>query len=160
MHPDDVLRTPGLRGEVGDGQRRGGRRQDGTRLADAVQVGEQLILDADLLGDRLDHDVDVTEGLALGRAGEAAEDGVRLTLVDPTLVDLTGQVLGDLRAHRVDLVAGAGHVGDGEPVHREDLDDAAGHRAGADDADGLDRASRPLADLEGVSSSATTSSPS
>ena len=82
VHADHVLRALRLRGEVGDAQRGGRRREDGAGLADAVEVGEELVLDADLLGDRLDDDVDVTECLALGGTGEAAEDGVGVDLLD------------------------------------------------------------------------------
>jgi hypothetical protein len=61
VHADDVLRARGRRGEVDDRQRRGGRREDRPGLADLVEVLEQRGLDLEVLGDRLDDEVDVTE---------------------------------------------------------------------------------------------------
>ena len=149
VHADDVLRALGLRGEVGDAQRGGRRREDGARLADAVEVGEELVLDADLLRDGLDDDVDVAERLALGGPGESAEDRVGVALLEAALVDLAGEVLGDLGGDGVDLVLAARDVGDGEAVGGEDLDHAGRHGAGADDTDGLDRPGGALAGARG-----------
>ena len=122
--------------ELGDRQRRGGRRQDRAGLADPVEVREELRLDVEVLGDGLDDDVDVGERLALGGAGEPAEHRrpwrprracrFSMSLVQP-LVD-AGDDAGDLvlaTADEDDVVPGLG----------EDLGDAGGHGAGADHAD-------------------------
>ena len=89
----------------------------------------------EVLGDRLDDEVDVGERLALGRAGEAAEHGGLAGLVDLALLDELGQALVDEGDDTGDLVLAAADEDHVVAGLREDLDDARGHGAGADDAD-------------------------
>ena len=63
VHADHVLRARGGAGAGDDGQRGGGGGEHRARLADLVQGREQLLLDLQVLGDRLDGQVDLGEGV-------------------------------------------------------------------------------------------------
>ena len=75
----------------------------------------------------------------------------------PAALDLLVEVPGDRGEHARDLVLAAADEQHVVPRLGEDLDDAARHRAGADDADQLDVVAHPrLSSALGVSASSTT----
>ena len=72
VESDDVLWPRGHRRELDHGQAGGGRREDGTGLADLVEVLEERSLDADLLDDCLDDEVRLGQrfqGVGAGHPG-------------------------------------------------------------------------------------------
>ena len=73
-----------------------------------------------------------------GAAGEPAEHLVLGALLELAALDRLVERALDRRPHPVDLVLGPADVDDVVPGLGEDLDDAGGHRAGADDADDVD----------------------
>src|SRR5215211_7619973 len=72
---------------LGDGQRRGVRREDRVPWRDLVELGEHRLLDFHPLGHRLDDEVHLAEVVVVGRAGDAPEDLLALGV---------GVLLGDL----------------------------------------------------------------
>ena len=125
--------------QLDDRQRRRGGREDRAGLADLVEVLEERGLDREVLGDRLDHDVDVLEVVERGgarAAGPAPRPWPPRSSL-PRWIALS-RALGDRRDDAVDLVLAAADVQHVVPGLGEDLDDAGGHGAGADDADQLD----------------------
>ena len=88
---------------IGSDGRRG---QDRARLADAVEVTEEVLLDGEVLGDRLDDEVDVTERLTRGRAGDPAEISESASsAVSRPLLDGPGAAAGERGAHGIHLVS-------------------------------------------------------
>ena len=109
------------------------------RMAPGLQISSRfsksVVLIGEVLGDRLDDEVDVPEVVERGGAAHPAEHLGLLLLGGPAALDLLVEVLRDGGDDAVDLVlaaTGEEHVVAGLG---EDLDDAGGHRAGADDAD-------------------------
>ena len=142
VHADDVAGALGDLGELGDRHRAGGRGQDGPGLGDPVEVLEELGLDVEVLGDALDDQVGLGEVLARGAAGEAAEHRGLGLLVRTALGDGLVERLGDAGDDPVELLLRAADEDDVVARLSEDLDDARGHRSGADHADLLDRAAQ------------------
>ena len=139
MHPHDVLWPAGDGGHLDHRQRRGRRRQDGTRLADPVEVAEEIEFDVEVLDDRLNHQIDVGQRGSLGRADEAAEHLGTLLLGELALGHGLVQGLGDRSLHSGHLLLAAGHEDHVVAALGEDLDDARRHGSGADHAHGRDR---------------------
>ncbi len=110
----------------------------GLGLDDAVELAPHLELEAEVLGDRLDHEVAVRVVGVVERRRDAAADGVGVGLLELALLDRARELLLDL-AHAL-----------GEPVVvdlaqddvvarlRGHLCDSVPHQAGAEDADLLD----------------------
>ena len=73
VHADDPLGPCRRGGDLGDGERRGVRREHGVGPADPVELGEELALRLQLLDDRLDHEVAVGEVVELGGQGQPAD---------------------------------------------------------------------------------------
>ena len=105
---------------------------------DLVEILEERGLHLEVLGDRLDDEVDAGQVVERRAAGEVAEDAVLLRLGQLAALDRLVQGALDRGAHGVDLVGGAADVQHVVATLGEHLDDAAGHRAGADDADRAD----------------------
>ena len=123
--------------------RGGGQHHAG--LADLVEAGEERLLDAQLLDHGLDDEVDVGQVVEVGRPGDPAQRRVAVGLGELAAHDALverglaaprrpARTSPRPRVTRDDLVPGLG----------EDLDDAGGHRAGADHADLGDRPRRAV----------------
>ena len=107
--------------------------------ADAVELGEEVLLGGEVLDDRLEHEVAVGELAEVGDRAHPAEHRVALGGVELAPLDLLGERLLEAGDHRVggalrpaaqhDLDAGLGR----------DLGDARAHDPRTDDADALDR---------------------
>jgi hypothetical protein len=106
-----------------------------------VELGEHRLLDLQALGHRLDHEVDIAEGVVGGGRADAGDDvfelGVGRLPAQPPPLDLAVEAAGrdrarllEARAHRllVDVLQQ-----DGDAGRRDRLGDLAAHRAGADD---------------------------
>ena len=130
------------RAQRDDRQRRRGGGQDRAGLADLVEVLEQRGLDREVLGDRLDHEVDVGQVVERGGAGEPAEHLVAVRLLELAALDRLVERALDGRPHAVDLGLGPADVQHVVARLGEDLDDAGGHGAGADHADLADVAAQ------------------
>ena len=87
---DDRLGPLGDRGDLGDRDGRGVGGEHRVGLADLVQRAEHVVLDLELLEDRLDHDVRVGHRLQVGGRGDPGERRLDLGRLDPAL-------LGELR---------------------------------------------------------------
>ena len=124
--------------DLGDGERRRVRREHRVRPADALELGEELLLRREILDDRLDHEVAVGEVGEVGRQREPADGGVARALLELPLLHLAREEVRDPVARALaelerDLAADRLDAGlDAE------LRDARAHRAEPDDADLLD----------------------
>ncbi len=136
VHADHVPRPGRGAGAGDDGQRGGGRREHRAGPADLVERPEHLLLDRQLLGDRLDGEVRVREGVQGRRRRDRGQRRVPRRGAQPPLVDRAAERLRDPRLRRLGLLRGTGHERDGVAGLGEDLGDAGGHGARADDADG------------------------
>ena len=87
-HP---LGTVGGHGQLDDGQGRRVRGQDGVGSHRLAQLGEEPLLDGQVLHDRLDHEVAVGEVGQVRWRSNPGEGGVTVGLVELALVDLLGQ---------------------------------------------------------------------
>ena len=96
VHADHALRTLGRLGDVGHGERGRVRREDRLGPRDAVELGEELPLRAELLDDRLDHEVAVREVGDLGRRLELSEHGIAIRGRHAVFLDRAAQVVPDL----------------------------------------------------------------
>ena len=81
--------------DLGDGERRGVRREHRVGPADPVELGEELALRRELLDDRLDHEVAVGEVAQLGREREPPDRLVARRLLELALLDLPRQEVAD-----------------------------------------------------------------
>ena len=69
--------------------------------ADAVELGEEVLLRREVLDDRLEHEVAVGELAEVGDGAHAAEHGVALGGFELAPLDLLGQRLLEPGDHRV-----------------------------------------------------------
>src|SRR5262245_15520736 len=157
MDADEALRPVGRRREPRD---RDGRRiaaDDGVRLEQGADAGEDRALGLFLLGRSLDDEIAIAEGFErLGR-GNALERGLPLLFGDALAAYLPRHVAVDGRKPGLDPVGGQVVELAVESGERADMRDAATHLTGPDHADlanvkrhvagtGL----RPLFDLDHV----------
>ena len=141
VEADDLLGPQGRVAHLGDRERGGVGGEDRVPGRDRVELGVDLLLDLHLLRRRLDHEVDVAEGVVGGRALDQAHD-----LLEPGVGLLLGQLL--LLHQPVELALG--HLArlleavvdellvdvlehDRDVGRGDRLRDLAAHRAGADD---------------------------
>ncbi len=135
VQPDHLRRPARRRRQVGHRQGGGVGGQHGVGRQQRVQLGEQRLLDLQLLRDRLHHQVAVGEGRQAAASGDPPQDRVRALLVELAPLHRAGQRAGqpgpaalDRRLVRLD----ADHV---DARARQHLDDAGTHRAQADHPD-------------------------
>ncbi len=135
MHPDHAL-GPRRRGrDLGDGERRGVRRENGIGPADPVELGEELALRLQLLDDRLDHEVAVRKVVELGRQREPPDRLVARALLQLALLDLARE---EVRDPAVRLLGQLERHLPADGVHAcldAELRDPGAHRAQPDDTD-------------------------
>ncbi len=72
VQSDHRFWSPGHRGDFVDVQRRGVGGQDRARFTDGVELFENVLLDVHALEHRLDHQIDVGEGVHVQRPGDQA----------------------------------------------------------------------------------------
>ena len=140
MHADDLLGTPGLRGEFGDRDGRGVRRQDDVCRQEVVELGEDLAFDLEFLGGRFDDEVAAGKRGAVDGALNAADRGVHLVLGELGFGDFAGEILADGVEAAIEEALLDFAEADIESAAREDVGDAVAHGAGAQHADGGDLA--------------------
>ena len=132
----------GDRGDLVDVQVGGVGGEDRARLGDRVELAEHLLLDVHVLEHRLDDEIAVGQRVEIERRAEQAHARLDVGLLEPAL--LRGVLVvaadgGEAAVERVLLRFDDRHRdADVDEIHR----DAAAHRAGADDADLLDRQRR------------------
>mmetsp|Transcript_17055 Transcript_17055/g.12114 ORF Transcript_17055/g.12114 Transcript_17055/m.12114 type:complete len:799 (+) Transcript_17055:135-2531(+) len=151
MHAHDVLRTLCHRRDRCNGKGRGVGSDDHVLAAVGLHLGDNLVLDAEILEHSLDHHIAVLEVLGpesvlVGEANEPALGDVgvehRHFLLLHLLVEARCDVLlTNLETLRVEVLEG-----DDEALVDGDLGDACAHESGAEHTDLLDR----LRVLEGV----------
>ena len=153
MHADHVAGPLGVGGDLVDVEAGGVGGQDGARLGDLVELLEDGLLDFHRLEHRLDDDVGVLEGVVVERRRDQ-----RHALLD--VLGLHAAALGGVLVVGADgleaaiqrFLAGLEHR-HGDACVGEVHGDATAHRAGADDAAGLDlalrRVGRHVLDLGG-----------
>ena len=122
MHPDDALGMLEVGGHLADGERRRVRREDALGVDDGLELGEDLLLDGQLLEDGFEDEIAVCERVETRRSLDRA----------PAIAEL----LADRRDGAVDrlLVEVADHERHAEPLE-EERRELRRHQAGADDAD-------------------------
>jgi hypothetical protein len=126
--------------DLGDRQRGGVRGEDRVRGGGGVELREHVLLDLDLLGHRLDHEVDLAEAAVGGGALDAADHLIHLRLCllvgEPAFLDQFARLaLGDrarlrepsLHERVVDVLEHDGDAGGGDrlcdlPAHRPRAD--------------------------------------
>ena len=107
--------------------------------ADAVELGEEVLLRGEVLDDRLDHEVALAQLAEVGDRAHPAEHRVALVGVELAPVDLLGQRLLEPRDHRVGGALGPAAQHDLEAGLGRDLGDARAHDPRTHDPDPLDR---------------------
>jgi hypothetical protein len=140
MHADDLVGPAGGDRDLGDRQRAGVGREDRRGLAHRVQLAEDLLLEVEVLGYRLDHEVDVAQVTQADGEGDARQQrvpvrGGQLAALDRALGG-AGQ-LGPAPFQRRVVHLDGTH---GQAVAREHLDDPGAHRAQPDDTHAVDLA--------------------
>ena len=126
----------GLRGDVGDGNGRGVRGEDGARLlAIASNSREHLALDVDVLDDGFDDEIAALEAAPVGRGGDARQLALHLAAGHAAAVDfLLPDFRGRLHAAGDRLPVDVAHAHRGVGLVGDELGDAAAHDARAEDA--------------------------
>ena len=139
MQADEVLLALHALGQTGDRQCRGVGAEQRVRRDHRLGLGEDLVLERNLLEDGLDHEVAAGEIGVVGGGGDARQDLVPLVLghlaardglvekLPRVVLALLGRLGGDVLEDDVDAVAGA------------DVGDAGAHHAGAEHGDLLSR---------------------
>jgi len=121
-----------------DGNRRCVRREDHARARDGVELGEDRLLDVEVLDDGLDYVVAVGE-VVNRRGGRQARLDLGLRLgCELALFHELAEALVDCLQRAVDRGRRGVVQLHREARLREDLRDAVAHRAGADDPNRLD----------------------
>ena len=126
-------------GDGGDRDGGGVRGEHGPGAADVVERREQLALGADLLGDRLDHELAAGECREIAHEREARERRAPLLVAAQALLDAPRESRLDARAGALErslVDVAADHLAAALEQH---LGDARPHRAQADDAHASDR---------------------
>ena len=138
VQAEEALGARGRGGLVDDRERRGVGGEVGLGLDDAVDLAPHLELQAEILGDRLDHEVAAGEVGVVERRRDPAACRVGVALLELALLDRAGELLLDLAdaASEAIVVDLAQH--DVIAGLRDDLCDSMSHEAGAEDADRLD----------------------
>jgi hypothetical protein len=141
VEADHLLGAERRFADLGDRQRGGVGGKDRVPRGGGVELGEHALLDVHTLGHRLDHEVDVAEALIRGRAVDAAEHLLDLSLAllgrEPALLDelsdlATGDVAGLIETCLDECVVDVlEHHGDTRGGDR--LGYLAAHGAGAND---------------------------
>jgi len=136
----DALGVLEVLGHRGDGQRGGVGEQHAGVGDDSLDLGENLLLDLEVLEHRLDHDLGVGEDVLGGGSGHQGAQPVCLVVAEPAL----GGELVDLAVDIAHALVDASLVEVGEDHrHLEPLDEQqrelAGHETGTDHADLGDR---------------------
>ena len=144
VHADDLLGALGDGADLGDGDGGGVGGQDGLGLADAVQVGEDALLDGGVLSGGLDDQVGVGGLVQVGGEGDVGQDVGLLGLVHLALGHQLVQALhqagpGGLDEFILDVTDD--HV---KALLGKDLGDVQPHGAAADDNDFLHSATTPF----------------
>ena len=137
VQPDDPIRPRRRGGDLRHRQRRRVRREHGSRVADPFELDEERALRAELLHDRLDHEVARREVGEVGRRRQAPERGLALVLRLLSLFDLPGEKVADPPRGGVGEVCRHLPADDLEAGFDPDLRDSGPHRAEADDSDPL-----------------------
>ena len=134
MHAEEIRRPTAVGGQDVDVQGRGIGGDDGARLADFAQLAADLLLQAEILEHRLDHQIAITkvgmgqtalkQSHALGHlvGGHFAPGGAGLVIAPHDAQPAVQRLGADL------------HQAHGDPGIGEVHGDAAAHGAGADDA--------------------------
>jgi hypothetical protein len=113
--------------------------QHGVVGADAVELGEQVLLGGEVLDDRLDDEIALAQLAEVGDGTHPAEDRVALGGLELAAVDLLGERLLEACDHRVGGALGAAAQDHFDPGLGRDLGDAGAHDPRTHDADALDR---------------------
>jgi hypothetical protein len=141
--PDDTARVAHRLGDAGDAQRRRVRRQDRARLGDGVDAPEEVVLQREVLGDRLDEEETVPHRfLEVRRAAQPGERGLAILGRGLPLLDALVEVLADLgeaRRNALSIDVVEVHI---EPGDGADVGDAVAHRARPEHGDAVERHAR------------------
>ena len=138
VQADNRLRALGHRSDLVDVQGRSVGGQNRARLADRIQLGEDVLLDVHPLEHRLDHHIDTGKGVHIQRAGDQAHALFHVGRSDAaarrrSLIVLANNVKATVEGGLLQLDDRHRNTGIGE-IHG----DAAAHGACAQDADGID----------------------
>ena len=137
VHAHDTLGRGRRGGDLRHGERGRVRRKHRVGPARPLELREEVALRAELLDDRLDHEVAVRERGELGGRLEPGDRRIPFFLRSLTLLDLTGEEVADPCRRGLAEVGGHLATDDVEPRLHRDLRDARSHRAEPDNADPL-----------------------
>ena len=107
--------------------------------ADAVELGEQVLLGGEVLDDRLEHEVALGELAEVGDSSDPCEHGVAVGRLELAPLHLLGERLLEPGDHRVGGALRPAPQHDLDPGLGRDLRNARAHDARAHDPDPLDR---------------------
>jgi HipA-like protein len=128
-------RQPQCGRDRGDRQRRGVAREHAVVAHQRLELGEQRLLGAEVLDDRLDDDIAVAQRLERGDRREARGGGCRLFGAQLAAFVQRAQRDGELLAARRRAALARIEDPHRQPGLRRDLHDAHAHHAGADHAE-------------------------
>ena len=135
VQADEAVRPSGRGGQRRDGQARCVRGEDRVGLNDAVGGLPDLLLEREILGDRLDHDVAAAQVVERDRRVQPSLDGGPLVGADAFALDRAVERLGE-RGHAAFQGLRVGLADEGvEARGRADLRDARAHLTAAEHAD-------------------------
>src|SRR6266536_442007 len=138
VHADHPVGPAGLGGQLRDGKRRRVGGQHDLVAGELRELGEDILLDVDVLGGGLDHQVHVGNRADVGPAGDPPEDPVAVLLGELPLLDGPPGRLLDRASGPLDLAVLDLDEHDVLPGPGDDLDDPRAHDPRADDPDPLD----------------------
>src|SRR6185312_4387244 len=145
VHPDDLFRTPGLRRNLryGDGARVG--RENCVRLCKLVEIGEDPVLERDILCRRLHDQRRVTRSREVGRERDVRQGRILRCLIDGSLLQLPIEILLDRSSSTIERALRHVDHRDGERGRGKDVRDPVSHLTSADYGDLLIHLHDPLA---------------
>ena len=138
VHADDALRMFEVSAHLRHRERGRVGREDALGGHDALELGEDLLLDGHLLEHRLEHEVAAREHVPARASGDERAEEPRLALAQPAAADELGELVLDPRDRLVDLLLRevAEHDRHFEPPQEEERE-LPRHEPRADDADPL-----------------------
>ena len=139
VHANDALGMRRGVGDLGDGERRGVRREQHLRPQSRAQPTEEVTLEFHALGDGFHHHLHALDGsLQIDGAGEPRDRARLVLLAHLPAGHALVEVPRDLRKAVGDRLLRDVEEAGLDAAHGEHLGDAVSHRAGAEDGSALD----------------------
>ena len=137
MNSANLFGPPGAHRQLDDGQRRRIRREHRMRSADAVELGEQLLLRLEVLDDRFDDEIAFCEPVEVGDRDDARQRRLACFCGELALLHLLGERALEPGQRRIGRRLGAAPECDVIARLGGHFGDARSHDSGSDDPDPL-----------------------